>query len=178
MARQNLSGLTPAEVKAHKNKQAKARMAKMRAPKKEEREMAKRAALLTSASPDVVEFIAEIDDLPLSAKVELIAAWEREQKQTLPVEPFAGVLPDESSEDYWRRKLHARDLHLAKALAHDFIGRKKAGSRKSKFNGKQATEAQRLGITVFELQQRRKTAALDVARKQRELERLARKEAA
>lgn len=166
MARQNLSGLTPAEVKAHKNEQAKARMAKMRAPKKKEREMAKKAALLTSTSPNVIEFIAAIDGLPLSAKVELIAAWEREQKQKLPVEPFAGILPGESSEDYLRRKRHVRDLHLAKMLAHDYHTRKNASHRKRKFNKKQATDAQKLGITVFELQQRRKVAALDEARKE------------
>ncbi len=63
MARQDLSGLTPAEVKAHKNEQVKARMAKMRTGKKEEREMAKTKELLTPSSQEVVEFLATTEGL-------------------------------------------------------------------------------------------------------------------
>lgn len=120
--------------------------------------------------------------MPLRAKVELIAAWQRDYKQKLPVEPFGGPKPGESSEDYWVRKNRNRDLELAKMLAFDYFGRQKAAKRKKLFNDKEADEAARLGITVFELQKRKKIAAWKAEKEalqhSREIDRLARKVAA
>lgn len=182
MARQNLSGLTPEEVKAHKNEQARLRMEKMRGQRKKDREMAKKSAMLTPTSPEVVEFVDEIEGLPLSAKVELVAHWQREQKQQLPVEPFLGPISGETSEDYWSRKNKARDLGLAKMLAVDHFASEKAAVRKKRFNEVEAADAAKLGITVYELQQRKKTAAWkakkEATQKAREVERLVRREAA
>jgi hypothetical protein len=173
MARQDLSGLTPAEVKAHKNKQAKDRMAKMRAAKKEEREMAKKKELLTPTSPDVVEFLAITEGYKLTALVEAVAIWEREYKQRLPIAP----LPEDVSPFGPEGKRH-RDIGLAKMLADGFFERQKAAARKKVFDAKQAAEADRFGITVFELQKRRKISASIKAKKAREVQRLADKIAA
>ncbi len=173
MARQDLSGLTPAEVKAHKNKQAKDRMAKMRAAKKEEREMAKKKELLTPSSPEVVEFLAITEGHKIAALTEAVAIWEREYKQRLPVAP----LPDDVS-PFGPEGLRHRDLGIAKMLAHGFFERQKAATRKKAFNAKEAAEAERFGITVFELQKRRKIAASVKAKKAREVQRLADKIAA
>lgn len=181
MARQNLSGLTPEEVKAHKNEQARLRMVKMREKQKEEREMAKKRAMLTPTSPEVVEFVNEIDGLPLAAKVELVAEWQREYKQKLPVEAFVPN-PGETSEDYWSRKNRLRDLELAKMLAVDHFAREKAAVRKRAFNEREAADAAKLGLTVYEFQKRKKIAAWKAkkvaAQEAREVERLARREAA
>lgn len=173
MARQDLSGLTPAEVKAHKNKQAKDRMAKMRAAKKEERKMAKKKALLTPTSPEVVEFLAMTKGHKIAALTEAVAAWEREYKQRLPLAP----LPDDVS-PFGPEGMRHRDLGLAKMLADGFFEREKAAARKRKFDAEQAREADRQGITVFELQKRRKIAASIKAKKEREVQRLADKVAA
>lgn len=173
MARQNLSGLTPDEVKAHKNKQAKDRMAKMRKARKDERNMAKKKTLLTPTSPEVIEFLALTERFKIAALTEAVAAWEREYKQRLPISPLpADVSP------FGPEGLRHRDLGLAKMLAHDFYARQKAAARKKVFDAKEANEAKRLGITVFELQKRRKIAAAVEAKKAREVQRLADKEAA
>ncbi len=179
MARQNLSGMTPEERKDHKRKQGNKRKQKQRESEKKEREMAKKKALFFPGSPEVVEFVDGILELPLRAKVELIAAWQREYKQKLPVEPFDGTKPGESSEDYWVRKNRNRDLELAKMLAFDYFGRQKAANRKKVFNDKEADEAARLGISVFELQKRKKIASWkaekEASQHSREIDRLARK---
>jgi hypothetical protein len=173
MARQDLSGLTPAEVKAHKNKQAKDRMAKMRAAKKEERKMAKKKALLTPTSPEVVEFLAMTKGHKIAALTEAVAIWEREYKQAFPLAP----LSDDVS-PYGPEGMHRRDLGIAVMLADAFFEREKAAARKKKFDAEQAREADRQGITVFELQKRRKIAASVKAKKEREVQRLADKVAA
>lgn len=181
MPRQNLSGMTPEERTAHKREQANARKQKQRKEEKDEREMAKKRAMLTTTSPEVVEFVSEVEGLPLSAKVELVAEWQREYKQKLPVEPFVPV-SGESSEDYWSRKNRLRDLELAKILAVDHFANEKAAARKRAFNQREAAQASKLGITVYELQRRRKIAAWKAkkedAQKAREVERLERREAA
>lgn len=173
MARQDLSGLTPAEVKAHKNEQAKARMAKMRAAKKEEREMAKKKELLTPSSPEVVEFLAMTEGYKLTALVEAVAIWEREYKQRLPI----ASLSDDVS-PFGPEGLRHRDLSLATILADGFFARQKAKERKKVFDAKETLEAKRQGITVFELQKRRKIAASVKAKKAREVQRLGDKIAA
>ncbi|MCY1375968.1 hypothetical protein D9M68_899480 [compost metagenome] len=117
-------------------------------------------------------------ELPLGAKIGLVAAWQREYKQKLPVEPFEGPKSGESSEDYWSRKNKHRDLELAKMLAFDYFGRQKASERRKKSAKKEADEATRLGITVFEYQKRKKLAAASKARTARELQRVAEKVAA
>lgn len=178
MARQNLSGLTPEEVKAHKNKQAKDRMAKMRKARKDERDMAKKNTLLIPTSPEVTEFLTLTEGFKIAALTEAVAAWEREYKQRLPLEPLADRKPDETTEAYWTRSNRQRDLSLAKMFASDFYARQKAAARKKEFDAKEAREAKRLGITVFKLQKRRKIAAAVEAKKAREVQRLAEKEAA
>lgn len=182
MARQNLSAMTPEERTAHRRNKANDRKRKQRKNEKDEREMAKKRAMFTPTSPEVVEFVKEIDALPLSAKVELVAHWQREQKQKLPVEVFVGPKAGESSEDYWTRKNTAGNLGLAKIFAEDHFAAEKSAARKKKFNEGEATEAARLGITVFELQRRKKIAASkakkEAAQKVREVERLERKAAA
>lgn len=173
MARQDLSGLTPAEVTAHKNKQAKARMAKMRSAKKEEREMAKKKELLTPTSPDVLEFLAITEGLKLGDLTKAVAIWERDHKQRLPLSP----LPDDIS-PFGPEGLRRRDLGLAVILADGFFARQKAKERKKVFDAKEALEAKRRGITVFELQKRRKIAAAIEAKKARQVQLLADKIAA
>lgn len=173
MARQNLSGLTPEEVKAHKNKQAKDRMAKMRKARKDERDMAKKKILLTPASPEVVEFLTLTQGFKIAALTEAVAAWEREYKQRLPVSPLPADVSPFSPEG-----LRYRDLGLAKMLAQDFYARQKAAARKKIFDAKEANEAKRLGITVFQLQKRKKIAASVEAKKAHEVQRLSQKEAA
>lgn len=173
MARQDLSSLTPEEIKAHKNKQAKNRMAKMRAAKKEEREMAKKKELLSPTSPDVLEFLAMTEGYRLTALVEAVAIWEREYNQRLPIAP----LPDDVS-SFGPEGLRHRNLWLARMLADGFFDRQKAAARKKVFDAKQAGEAKRLGITVFELQKRREIAASVEAKKARALQQIAAKEAA
>ncbi|PYE88054.1 hypothetical protein [Phyllobacterium leguminum] len=179
MARKDLSGLTPAELKTYKNKQARLRMKKMREKEKQKRDLAKTSSILTPTSPDVIEFITEIEMLPLAAKVELVAAWEREYKQQLPVEPVAGMLPGEAHADYEARNKRHRDLALAQMLAFDFYTREKAAARKKAYEVRQAAEAARLGITVYQLQHRRKIAKWkaekEASQRSRELERLARR---
>ena len=142
--------------------------------------MAKKRNTLTHTSPDVVEFIDAIVGLPLAARIELIAEWERMHKQSLPVEPFTAQKPGESSEDYGARSNRYRDLLLARMLAVDFFKRRAAAARKKTFNDREAAEAARRGITVYELQREKKaaksSAALD-AKKVRELDRLARRAA-
>ncbi|GGB03556.1 hypothetical protein GCM10011491_34660 [Brucella endophytica] len=179
MARKDLSKFTPAELKAYKNEQARLRMKKMRGKEKQERELAKASSILTPTSPDVIEFVTEIEMLPLAAKVELVAAWEREYKQRLPVEPVVKRLPGETFEDYQARDKRHRDLVLAKMFAADFYARQKAAARKKAYDARQAAEAARLGITVSQLQYRRKMAAWkaekEASQRSRELERLARR---
>ncbi|KAB2658802.1 hypothetical protein F9K94_00965 [Brucella tritici] len=181
MARQNLSGMTPEERADHKRKQAADRKRNQRKKQKEEREMARMRATLTSSSPEVIEFVNEIDDLPFRAKVELIAEWEREFKQKLPVKMFEPI-PGEPSENYWSRKNRIRDLELAKMLASGHLERKKASARKKAFNDSEAEKAAQLGLTVYEYQKRKKVAAWkdkkQAEQKTREVGRLARREAA
>ncbi|AEH79584.1 hypothetical protein SM11_chr2330 [Sinorhizobium meliloti SM11] len=178
MARQDLSGLTPAEVKAHKNEQARLRMAKMREAKKEEREMAKKKDMLTANSPEVLEFVDELHGLKFRAMIEPIAYWEREHKQRLPVDSAVVAIPGETPGEYQARNEHHRQLCLARFYSPDFYARQQAAERKKKFDVKEAREAERLGITVFELQKRRKIDAAVAAKKARAMERLAQKEAA
>ena len=173
MARMNLSGWTPEAIKARKHEQADARKKKQRRKDKEVREMAKKKVLLTPASPDVVEFMKLIEGLKLRALVEAVAAWERDYKQPFPLAP----LPENVS-PFGEEGMRHRDLGLAKILAHDFYGREKAADRKKAFDARDAAEANRLGITVFELRKRRKIALAADARKARAVERLARKQAA
>lgn len=179
MVRQNLAAMTPDQVKAHKNEQARLRMEKMRDARKKEREMAKKMELLTPNSPEVVEFVEAILTLPLPQRVPRLAAWQRDNKQKLPMEQV-GLGPDagELYEDFAKRRDKERDLMLTRFYADDYFARKKAAGRKKEFNDKEAAEADRLGITVFELQKRRKIAAAAEAKKARAVERLAQKQAA
>ncbi len=179
MARQNLNGMTPDQVKAHKNEQARLRMEKMRDAQKKEREMAKKTEQLTPNSPEVVEFVDEILGLPLRARVPLMAEWQRHYKQKLPVEQV-GLSPasGETYPEFAKRREKERDLMLTRFFADDYIARGKAADRKKAFNAQEAKEAEHLGITVFELQKRRKIAAAAEARKARAVERLAQKQAA
>lgn len=173
MGRMNLSGWTPEAKKARAKLQAGARKQKQRAKEKEEREMAKKKELLTPTSPVVVEFLAITEGHKIAALTEAVAIWEREYKQRLPIAP----LPDDVS-PFGPEGLRHRDLGIAKMLAHGFFERQKAATRKKAFNAKEAAEAERLGITVFELQKRRKIAASVKAKKAREVQRLADKIAA
>lgn len=178
MARQDLSDLTPAEVKAYKNKQARNRMAKMRAVKKEEREMAKKKELLTENSPEAAEFIDDLRGLKFTDMIELIAAWERRYQQLLPIGSSVVAIPGETHAEYHQRFEHHRQMALATFYSQDFYVRQKAKERKKVFDAKEAAEAKRLGITVFDLQKRRKIAAATEAKKAREIQRLASKQAA
>lgn len=173
MGRMNLDGWTPEAKKAREKMLADARKQKQRAKEKEERKMAKKKELLTLTSPAVVEFLAMTEGHKIAALTEAIAVWEREYKQRLPIAP----LPDDLS-PFGPEGLRHRDLGIAKILAGSFFERQKAATRKKSFNAKEAAEADRLGITVFELQKRRKIAAAIEAKKARQVQRLANKIAA
>lgn len=173
MGRMNLDGWTPEARKAREKMLADARKQKQRAKEKEEREMAKKKALLTSTSPEVVEFLTMTIDYKIAALTEAIAIWEREYQQPLPIAP----LPDDVS-PFGPEGLRHRDLGIAKMLADGFFARQKAKERKNAFDAKEAAEAKRQGITVFELQKRRKIAAAIEAKKAREVQRLTDKIAA
>ncbi|MDW9447445.1 hypothetical protein GOA58_07040 [Sinorhizobium meliloti] len=178
MARMNLSGWTPEAKKARKHEQADARKKKQRAKEKEEREMAKKKSLLTSNSPEVVEFVDELRGLKFRAMIEPIAYWEREHKQRLPVDSAVVAISGETPGEYQARNEHHRQLCLARFYSPDFYARQQAAERKKKFDLKEAREAKRLGITVFELRKQRKIAAAAEAKKARAVERLAQKQAA
>ncbi|SFH22989.1 hypothetical protein [Ensifer sp. OV372] len=179
MARQKLGGMTPDEIKAHKNEQARLRMEKMRNEQKKERKMAKAKAILSPNDPEVVKFADDILSLPLSARVPLMAIWQRENKQKFPIEQV-GLGPDAGEEyaDFAKRRDRVRDLMLTRFYADDHIAREKARDRRKKSEKKEADEAARLGLTVFEFQKQKKMTAASKARKARELQRLSEKVAA
>lgn len=175
MARQKLGGMTPDEIHEHKRKQANARKQKQRAKDKEARKMAKAKAILSPNDPEVITFADDILGIPLSARVPLMAIWQRDNKQKFPVERV-GYGPEEGEEyaDFAKRCLRARDLMLTRFFADDHISREKAALRRKISEKKEAAEAARLGITVFEFRSQKKTKA----RKARELQRVAEKVAA
>ncbi|KEQ08052.1 hypothetical protein [Pseudorhizobium pelagicum] len=178
MARMNLSDWTPEAKKARKKMQADERQRRKRQKEKEEREMAKKKDMLTPDSPEVVEFVDELRDLKFRDMIEPIAFWQREKRQRLPLDSSVLPLPDETPAAYQARYEHHRQLCLAKFYSGDFYARQKAAVRKAQFDAKEASEAKRRGITVFELQKRRKIAAALEAKKARELDRVAQKAAA
>ncbi|MBD9493188.1 hypothetical protein [Ensifer sp. ENS01] len=182
MARQNLSGMTPEERKDHKRKQGNERKRKQRKNEKDEREMAKKKALFTPECPEVVELADGILDLPLTARIPIMAEWQRHYKQKFPLEADGSMRPGETHEACTARRRRNRDLALTRFYADDYFARGKARVRKKKFDEKEADEAARLGITVFELQKRKKIgswkAEKEASQHSREIDRLARKIAA
>lgn len=179
MGRQKLSGMTPDEIKDHKRKQANSRKQKQRAKDKEARKMAKANAILTPTDPEVVKFADDILCVPLRVRVPFMAKWQRENKQKFPIEQ-AGLGPNEGEAyaDFAKRRDRERDLMLTRFYADDHIARDKARLRRKASEKKEADEAARLGITVFEYQKRKKIAATSKARTARELLRVAEKVAA
>ncbi len=178
MKRMNLEGWTPEQKLARKATQADARKRKQRAKEKEKRDMAKKMAQHSSTSPAVLEFIDELRGLKFRDMIEPIAFWERENKQRLPLDSCILPDPGESRFEPAARKEHHRQLCLATFCSFDYYARQKAAARKKVFDDKQAAEADSLGITVFELQKRRKITASVTAKKARETRRLAEKIAA
>lgn len=179
MARQKLSGMTPEEFKDHKRKQANARKRKQRANDKEARKMAKAKAILSPGEPEVVRLADDLVSLPLSARVPLMATWQRENKQKFPIEQ-TGLGPNEGEAyaDFAKRRDRERDLMLTRFYADDHIAREKARARRKVSEAKEANEAARLGINVFEYQKRKRIAAASKARTTRELKRVMEKTAA
>lgn len=169
MARQKLSGMTPDEIKDHKRKQANARKQKQRAKDKEARKMAKAKAILSPNDPEVVQFADDILGFPLSARVPLMATWQKENKQKFPIAKV-GLGPNEGEAyaDFAKRRDRERDLTLTRFYADDHIAREKARLRRKVSERKEADEAARLGVTVFEFRKRKKITA----KKSRELKRV------
>lgn len=178
MGRMNLSGWTPEAIAARKQQQANDRQKRKRAKEKEERDMAKKKEVLTESSPEVVEIVNFLREWKFKDMIEPIAKWERHHKQALPIGSSVVAIPGETYADYHKRFEHHRQMALAKFYSQDFFARQKAKERKNAFDNKEALEAQRAGITVFELQKRRKIAAAADAKKDRQVQRLADKIAA
>ncbi|WP_162911159.1 hypothetical protein [Shinella zoogloeoides] len=180
MGRMNLSGWTPEAIAARKQQQANDRQKRKRAKEKEERDMAKKKEVLTESSPEVVEFVDDLRGLKFVGMIELIAAWERRYKQPFPIGSSVVAIPGETHAEYHERFEHHRQMALAKFYSQDFYARQKAKERKKAFDTKEAMEAKRAGISVFELQKRRKIAAAAAAeaKKARQVQRLADKIAA
>jgi hypothetical protein len=178
MGRQNLSDMTPDERRDHKRKQANVRKQRQRNTEKKEREMAKKKILLSPDSPEVVELADAIIDLPLTARIPIMAEWQRHYKQKFPIEADGPMSPGETHVAYAARRVRNRDLWLTRFYADDYFARDKARVRKRMYDDAEAAEAARLGISVFEHQKAKKLVAWKVAKetsqKTREVERLAR----
>jgi hypothetical protein len=179
VARQKLSGMTPDEITEHKRMLANARKQKQRAKEQEERKMAKAKSILSPNDLEVMQFADDILGIPLHARIPLMAIWQRDNRQKFPIEQV-GLGPGDGEDyaDFAKRRDRARDLMLTRFYADDHIAREKAALRRKKSEKKEAEEAARLGLTLFEFQKRKKIAAVSKARKARELQRVAEKAAA
>ncbi|WP_320202361.1 hypothetical protein [Agrobacterium rosae] len=151
--------LTPDERRERNRLQVNERQERKRFKEKEKKMNQKVAAEMAEIA-ELYELAGELLELPLSASIEVVAMWQRENRR-----PFPALFTDpradhETSQAYYVRREKARKFGLIRFMAVDHV--KNAGDRRRKatFNNNEAKEAAALGITVDAYRKRKTSARL------------------